>query len=219
MKKYKIYDTLYDLSSTSPVAPDTYAFRNRLTDVKPRAKFVGYVVMEDGSTIECYSKLRLAYVIIPIVALWALLSVVPMYLKFFQPKDAVIADFVIKQGVDKNIVSYNGFMSANDNFVNIFFTNGDEPCTIRITGDGISSDTISLGSNEFIESIPVAIESTDVIIEGKLVIQTATSSREESVVIEVPSNQSYGIGDNEPAVTDGYWKGEYVYGIDIKDTE
>ena len=216
MKTFKIYGVAYDLEPTSAVAPDAYAVKGDLVDDIPKGKKVGYVTMEDGSVVECYTKFNPMVVIIPAVILVLAFAAFITYLLFFQPKDASIGDMIIKQGSDENVVSYNGFMAIKDDSISVNFTNGDYTCTIRVEGDGISCEPYTVQPGEYVASIPATFTTESGLVQAKLITETETSRSEQDVVVEIPENNT---ADSPESGLEGYWKGEYVYGTDIDTAE
>ena len=209
MKSFKIYGEAYPLEATTNVAPDAFGYKGDLVDDKPKGKRIGYVKMRDGSVIECYKKFNIAGVLIPIIIL-ALVGIgLFVYLYFGQPKDISISGLPIKIGEDNNIVQYNGFMAVTDNSVDINFQNGSYPCTIQLFGEGIECNSISVGADEFVTSIPVTFTTTDGVVNATLTIITDTSTTSNSVVIEIPDNNT----DDSAEGLDGAWEGEYIYGV------
>ena len=216
MKTFKIYGVAYDLEPTSAVAPDAYAIKGNLVDDIPKGKKVGYVTMEDGSVVECYTKFNPMVVIIPVVILVLAFAAFIAYLLFFQPKDASIGDMIIKQGSDENVVSYNGFMAIKDDSISVNFTNGDYTCTIHVEGDGISCEPYTVQPGEYVASIPATFTTESGLVQAKLIMETETSRSEQDVVVEIPENNT---ADSPESGLEGYWKGEYVYGTDIDTAE
>lgn len=208
MKYFKLYGENYELSPTSSNAPDAYGFRNEIIDLPPSGKLVGYVTASDGSVIECYTKFNPLVIIIPcIIAVIAGLLCL-CYFLFLQPKDVVIGSgLIVKQGNDKDVVTYNGFTSLQDDRISINFNNGNVPCTIEIIADGIESYPVQVNAGELVSSVPATFTTDSGLVQGVLRITTDTSSADQEIVIEVPANGT----DNSPAGLDGYWKGEYIY--------
>lgn len=217
MSSYKIYGTKYPLCKTCSTIPDAYAINGTLVDIQPAGKKVGYVTMDDGSNIECYSKFNPLFVIVPTIVLFLVCAIVVGYLYFFQEKDSNIAGIPIKTGDDYNIVSYNGFMSKEDDSIIVNFQNGDYVSYITIKGEGIESETIRVEPNEYISKIPAKFSSSESVVQATIHIETDTSKIEEEVVVEIPENlETDSVPDDE---RDGYWKGEYIYGTSIEPTD
>ena len=213
MKTYKIYDATYPLDATSSVAPDAYAIRGELVDDPPKGKKVGYVTMRDGSTIECYTKFNKMIVILPVVLIILAAACALIYLYFLQPKDVKVGSgedsFILKQGSDNNVVTYNGFMALRDNSISVDFTNGAYTCTIQVVGEGIQSDPVTVEPNGYLASVPATFTTTSGVVNGSLIIKTDTSTSEQQVVVEIPDNNTENSVDTG---LEGYWKGEYIYG-------
>lgn len=216
MRTYKIYDAVYPIEDTSAEAPDAYALKGALLDEKPNGKKVGYVTMRDGSVIECYTKFNPLVVAIPILIVVLIIAAVLIYLVFFQPKDVSVGGTIIKQGVDNNVVTYNGFMAIESDSISVDFTNGEYACTIQVIGDGIDCAPVTVQPGEYVASIPATFCTEKGLVQAKLKIETDTSSTEQDVVVEIPDNNT---PDSPDAGLEGYWKGEYVYGTDIPAAE
>ena len=217
MRNFKIYGTKYSVEETTSEAPDAFGYRGKLCDDKPKGKKVGYVIMEDNSIIECYTKLNPLYVILPILFVVVILLGVLMYFKYFQDKDVTLSNgVIIKQGTDNNVVSYNGFMSIDDNNVSVNFQNGNEDCTIQVTGKGIKCEPVSVKAGEYIAKIPATFTTEDGLVQGKIIISTTTSTAEQAVTIEIPGNNT---ADSSTESLQGYWKGECIYGTSTGSTE
>lgn len=213
---YKIYGEEYEVMPASTEAPDAYAVKGELVDEKPNGKFLGFVKMEDGSTIACFKKSNPLLFVIP-VGLVALVGVcIGVYFMFLQPKDVVIdrgdgeTPVSVKTGDDNNVISYNGFMSVHsDGQLGVGFTNGDYECTLTIEGDGIETTTYTIAPGEYVDTIPVTYTTEEGLVTAKLTVTTATSTTTNDVVIEIPENNT----PNSPDITlEGYWRGEYIYG-------
>lgn len=214
--QYKIYGDSYRLREAPGGKIDSYAVKNKLVDIPPNGKCLGYVTMEDGSVIECYKAKPIALILCLIVAILASCGGVASYFLFFQPKDVVltpgvgddVTPIVVKQGEDNNVVKYNGFTSVSEDSVNLNFQNGDYPCSITISGEGIESETIQLQPGEFVDKVKVTYTTTEGLVPATLTIQTGTSTSTQAIVIEVPDNTT----PNSPdGVLDDYWKGEFIY--------
>lgn len=210
-KKFKIYNTSYPLSPSAQEAPSGYGFRNDIVDEVPKSKFVGYVTLEDGSVIQCFKKFNPIPFIAALVVALACASGAYYYFILYQPKDVVVNGTPIKEGSDSNVVSYNGFMSAQDGIVDICFTNGSIPANVTVQGDGITCDTINVNPGETVDVLPITYTTDKSVVNAKIIITTATSSYEQPVVIEIPENNTSSSVDSG---LDNYWKGETVYGID-----
>lgn len=216
-KSFKIYGTKYPLETTASAPPDAYGFKNEIVDDQPRkGKKVGYVTYEDGSLIECYTKFNPLIVVLPVIALLLVAGGVTFYLLKLQPKDVNVGDVIVKTGTDNNVVTYNGFMSLNSGEVDIDFTNGDEEAKIQLKGNGIKCEPVTIAPNESLTSLPVTYDTEEGLVNATLIIQTATSSSEQQVVVEIPDNNT---GSSPDSGMDGYWKGEAVYGTDTLSTE
>lgn len=225
MKKFKIYNTSYELQPVSSSAPDAYAFRNELHDEVPNGKKVGYVVMQDGSVIECYTKLNPAVLVIPLCVCVLSLFLIVGYYVYFQDKDAQIVGVPVKIGTDKNVVSYNGFMSLREDSITVNFQNGDYPAKITVVADGVECKEYELEPGEYVASIPATFTTEEGNVPAKIKITTETSTIEQDVIIEIPSNidnvETFDtVEDSEESnsLSDDYWKGECIYGTDIKST-
>ena len=216
MKTYKIYGDVYQVSDTTSEAPDAYAFRGELCDDKPSGRKVGYVTMQDGSVIECYTKMNPIIIIIPVLLIVCSIAAIVVYLLFFQPKDVNVSDLIVKQGDDRNVVSYNGFMTISNDELSVNFQNGDYAATVTVTGEGIECDPFTEQPGEFVYSIPVTYTTESGLVQADITISTETSSDTQQVVVEIPENNT----PNSPeSGLEGYWKGEFVYGTTIQPAE
>lgn len=216
MKTYKIYSAVYPLDETTSVAPDAYAIKGELVDDPPKGKKVGYVTMRDGSIIECYTKFNPLVVIIPLAIIAIAAASLFVYFYFFQPKDVVVGEddsFIIKQGTDNNVVTYNGFMALRNGSLSVDFTNGDYPCTISVSGNSIDCDPVTVQPGEHVDSIPATYNTESGVVNATLTITTDTSTTDENVVIEIPDNNTE---DSDDTGLEGYWKGEYIYGTSVE---
>lgn len=217
-KSFKLYGTKYDLVSTSSVPADSYGYRGAMVDEVPKgAKMVGYITTEDSSVIECYKKFNKLIVVIPILLVALIVSAVVIYLMEFQKKDVDIFNgLLVKTGDDTDVVSYNGFMSVFNGSVDITFTNGDTPATIYVTGEGITCEPVTLEPGATLEELPITYDTDEGLVQAELVIITETSETKQSVLIEVPENDTPNSPDKG---LDGFWRGEAVYGIDVPATQ
>ena len=209
MKTFKIFGDKYPLSPTSSKAPDAYAIKGKLVDEQPKGKLKGFTTMEDGSVIACYKRFNPMVIILPLLLICGLAAGGYYYLTQEQPKDVVVAGITIKEGVDNNVVKYNGFTVIRDGVVYIYFTNGDYPCKIQIVGEGIDCAVYDCQPAEYVECLPVTYTTAEALLNAKLVITTETSTQENDIVIEIPENNTA----NSPSEgMEGYWQGEYIYG-------
>lgn len=213
MKRFKIYSDKYELMDTFPDAPDAYAFRGRLVDERPKGRKVGYVIMEDDSVIECYEKFNPLLVVVPVSVVVIASAAVTAYFLFGQPKDVNgFGGLLVKQGDDRNVVSYNGFMAIEEGNLSVCFQNGDEPASIGIVADGITVESISIEPGEYVASVPATFTTESGLVNAKLVITTETSEVENDIVIEIPENNTPNCPESG---LEGYWKGEQVYGSEV----
>lgn len=210
-KKFKIYNETYTLSPSSDEVPSGYAYRNELFDEPPKGKFIGYATLEDGSVVQCFKKFNP----IPLIVLFLLIAAVcgGLYYYFIvrQPKDVVVNDVPVKEGTDHDIVTYNGFMSVNENAVDVYFQNGDVPATVTIVGEGITCEPVNVNPGELVEVLPITYDTDKSVIDATISVTTATSTYEQPVIIEIPENNTL---SSPSSGLDNYWKGETVYGID-----
>lgn len=213
MRYYKIYGNKYAVEDTASEVPDAYAVKGQIVDEQPRGKKIGYVTMRDGSLIECYKTPN--YILIFSI-LFAIIAIVGAALFFImhQSKDVVnpIDNTPIKIGNDTDVVTYNGFMSLESGSLSVDFTNGEQPCTIQVVGDGIKSEPITVNSYEYVASVPATFETDKGLVQATIIIKTETSESSQDIVIEIPDNNT----DNSPdAGLEGYWKGEFIYGTGV----
>lgn len=218
MKTFKIYDEVFDLMESTDQAPDAYGFRGKLLEDKPKGKVIGYVLMRDGSLIECYKRFNILVVLVSVLLIALVVAAVLGYFVFMQPKDveSPIGGFKIKTGDDNNVVSYNGFMALRDGAISVNFQNGDYQATIQVIGEGIDSDPITIEPGGFVESVPATYDTDDGVVNAKIVITTDTSDIEQEVVVEIPENNT---PDSPDSGLEGYWKGEAIYGPNSETSE
>lgn len=214
MKYFKIYGEKYELTSVADAPPDAYGYRNDLVDDIPKgAKTVGYVKMEDGSVIECLSKFNPAVIIAPLILTVAVAGGAAGYFLFFQEKDVAIpapgGEVTVKEGVDTDMVSYNGFTELSEDTIDIQFQNGSEEATIVIIGEGINCEPVTVAPNELVPEIPATFNTKKGLVQAKLNIKTATSESEQNIIVEIPDNDT---PSSSGQGMDGYWRGEAVYG-------
>lgn len=216
-KTFKIYGTAYPLEQTTDSPPDAFGFKNEVVDDQPtKAKLAGYVTMEDGSVVECYTKFNPLVIVIPILVAALVAGGGCVYLLKGQPKDVNVGDVLVQTGDDNNVVQYNGFMSLQNGTVDVDFTNGEQEATITLTADGIECETVTVAPNEYVEEIPVTFTTDEGLVQATLTITTSTSTASQQVVIEIPENNT---ANSPNSGLDGYWKGEAVYGTDPTSVE
>lgn len=210
MKKYKIYGEAYPVQASSSKPADAFAYGGELVDEVPKGKVLGYVEMEDGSIIEVHNKTNLKPLLIIIILAVLIAIGALVYLLFFQDKDVKLAGTIIKQGVDNDVVHYDGFMTLNDNGLRVSFDNGDLPAQIIVQGDGVKSQQISVEPGTFIDYIPCEFTTEEGVVEATLTIMTATSKQTFNVVVEIPANNN--ANDTNEGFT-GLFDGEAIYGL------
>lgn len=213
MKTYKIDGEPYQLKAHCKDAPDAYSRRGKLLDDVPKGKCIGYVIMDDGSVIECYKSFNWLIVIIPILLLLLAVAGFLVYVFFMQDKDFTIpgSEVVIKEGEDQNIITYNGFTSADpDKGLDINFQNGSEECKITITGEGIEDVEYLAAPYSFTEFIPLNYTTDEGLVVATMTLTTATSTVTNEIAIEIPENYT---PDSVKESLDGYWEGEHIYGV------
>ncbi len=218
MKNYKIDGDSYELLDRVKEAPDAYSKRGKLLDDPPKGKCIGYVIMEDGSCIKCFKSFNPLIIIIPLLILLLGAGAFLLYVFVLQPKDFVIpgSEVTLKEGEDQTIIRYNGFTSVTDGNLDLNFQNGAEECTITITGDGIEDVEYVCAPNTTTEFIPVTVNTDKGLIIATMTLTTATSTTTQEIAIEVPENYTPNSNDGS---LDGYWKGEYIYGIPVPGSE
>lgn len=210
MKYFKIYDENYPLSPTSDEPADMYGWNNDLVEDKPKgAVVVGYVTMDDGSTIECYAKKSgsPAIAIIILVVCLGLVGFI-VYFGFIYKGEGNPLGTLVEVPVNQNIVHYDGYMRAQNGQLAVDFTNGEQESVIKITGDGIETQVVTIGANEHLDYIPVKVTSADGAIEATLHIKSGQTTVEYPVVVE------NGDATNENDLIDpgsGYWDKEEIF--------
>lgn len=213
MKKYKIDGEVYELQENVGEAPDAYSKKGKLLDDAPKGKFIGFVIMDDGSVIECYKSFNWLIAIIPLLLIILGVAGFLVYVFFFQDKDYTIpgSEVVIKEGEDQNIITYNGFTSISpDNGLDLNFQNGSEECKITITGEGIEDVEYMAAPYSFTEFIPIKYTTDEGLVVATMTLTTATSTVTNEIAIEIPENYT---PDSVTESLDGYWEGEYIYGV------
>ena len=209
MKTFKIYGEKYVLKEHTKEPCITYAFRNQLTDDKPKGKVVGYVVMDDGSVVECYKKFNPLVIIIPLLLIFLGAGGFFAYLFFMQPKDIEILGNRIQLQEDNLVVTYNGFPSVRSNEISVQFQNGSYPAKIKVEGEGIETTVINVEPDAYVDTIPCKFTTTNGVVEAKFTIVTETSEQSFPIVVEIPDN----LNPNETeSGLEGFWKGETIYG-------
>lgn len=210
MKTYKLYGDTYELDDTPQSQPDGYALKGELLDERPaKGKLLGYIAMDDGSVIECYKAFNPVPIVLVIILLVAIVAGVIVYF-MLQPKDVVTdSGTTVKQGMDNNVVSYNGFMALRDDALQIDFQNGDYAADITISGEGVEAATYHIEPNQFVATIPATCTTDAGVVNAKVTITTATSTSTFDVVIEIPANNT----PDSPTGLEGNWKGEHIYGV------
>ena len=219
MKRFSIYNTKYTLFDTTSTPPDAFGYHNDIVDEPPkRGKIVGYVKMEDGSIIECYTGFNPAVIIVPLVILLVILSGVFLYFKVFKAHSLDVNLNLPVSQKDKEdpeiTITYNGFMAIKDGKLTIDFQNGSEETTVTVTAEGVDCKPVTLEPNEYLDSIPVTYTTKEGIVPAKIDIKTQTSETEQDVIIEIPENNT----TDSPDGLEGYWKGEYVYGTGVEES-
>lgn len=219
MKRFSIYNTKYNLFDSTPTPPDAYGYHNEVIDEPPKhGKIVGYVRMEDDSIIECYRGFNPAVIVVPLVVLLVILSGVFLYFKVFKANKVDInLKLPVTQKDEKSgdiTISYNGFMAIKDGKLTIDFQNGSEEATVSIVAEGISCKPVTIGANEYLDSIPATYSTKEGVVPAKINIKTSTSETEQDVIIEIPENNTA----DSPEGLEGYWKGEYVYGTGVEES-
>ena len=212
MKKFKIYNTSYPLKEATTEVPDAFAINNELIDDPPnKGKKVGYVVMEDGSVIECYTGFNPVVVVVPLVFILVVATGVFVYFYVLGKQLPKIPSLpVSKTDVTDGemVVSYNGFMAIRDGALSVNYQNGAEEAVITVEADGVEVDPVTVEPNGSVDSIPATYKTKEGVLPGTLTIKTPTTSTNQDIVIEIPDNNTA----NSPEGLEGYWKGEYVYG-------
>ena len=210
MKYFKIYDENFPLYSETDEPADMFGYNNDLMEDKPKgAVKVGYVTMDDGTVVECYSKKKGNGALIAILLLITIVGagVIIYFAFFYKGKDNPLGT-IVSVPVNQNIVHYNGYMRAQNGQLEVDFTNGEQESIFKVTGDGIETQVISVGANEHLDTIPIKVTSTDGAIEAKLHIKSGQTTVEYPVVIE----NSDALNSNDILDVDaGYWDKEEVF--------
>ena len=189
MITYTIYGTQYQIVDVDgPI--DGYAYKGEFVDDQPsKGKLVGTVMMEDGSVIECYKgSFPLIPVIIGVVAI-VILAVVAYFL-FFRKSDEPITGTFLSAKVDKNVVTFNGVMSARDGVCSIGFVNGDTEAIVEITGEDLSSEQVTLAPGEVLQDISIFTDSKEGVVSANLKVTCGDKSENFPVLVELPDNNN-----------------------------
>lgn len=206
MKKYKFsFGASYELSE-APDIVDAYALNGVLVDDQPaKGKLVGYVHMEDGSCVECYTQFNKKVLIIPIVVFVLAILGLLGYILFFKGQNIAVGDAVLRINTGSNTIVFNGIPSYSDGSVDLRFANGKETATISISGDGIKCTPVTLGPGEELYDLPLEIVSDSDVIVATLTCSTDTSEADYEIIIEVPENM-----DDYTEGISGYFDGEVI---------
>ena len=210
MRYFKVYGKKYSLNPTANTAIDGYAHKGVVKENLPKGKSVGYVTLDDGSIVECFKSFNP----IPLICLTLLVTTsiacYGVYLFSMQPKDLVNnSGYEIKTGVDNNVVMYNGFVAIREDALELDFQNGDLPVTVTVKGNGVVTETFPVAAGEYIETVPVTFTTDEEYVDAEITISTETSTVTNTVVVEIPSNQS----SNDTSASGDNWRGEQIYGV------
>lgn len=191
MKQYKIYGMPYDIYESTDEGIDSYAVKGELVDDEPNGKFLGYVKMEDGSIVACYKKksllLPISLILLLVLGIGAVVYffVLPMF-----EKEVAIGGTMLKTDVGTNVVTFNGIMSASSGQMDVRFVNGNEPATVQVTGDGVSTETISIEPGDSLEYIPVEVTTTDSVVEVTVNVTSNGTLSTFNALVEIPGNNT-----------------------------
>lgn len=210
MKTYSIYGTPYELRDGDSEPIDSYAYKGELLDDMPtKGKYLGVITMDDGTVVECYGKSSKVIIII-ITLLLVIAAAVAAFFIFSKKDEIAIGGTFLSPSVNKNIVTFNGIMSANSEsgMCQIDFVNGDYEATIQLVGDDISSDKITVAPNEVVREIPVTINTKSNVAEVLLRVESEGDTGEFESLVEVPDNDDDDYGDPEEIA--GLFSGELI---------
>lgn len=208
MKTYSIYGTKYELSPVTDEPVDAYAYKGELVDDEPEnGKVVGVVLTEDGSLVQCYvggSK-------IPLLAslfIGCLIVTIGAYFLFFRHTDDItIGGTFLQPSVNKDVVTFNGIMSANNGVCSIDFVNGEYEATVEIIGDEVYSEPITLQPGEVLQDIPVFMDTEESVTEVRIRISSEGDVAEFEALVEIPANANPYEHSN---TLEGYFQGEVI---------
>lgn len=191
MKQYKIYGTPYELEDSTDEGIDSYAVSGELVDDEPKGKLLGYVEMEDGSIVACYKKKSL---VIPMLLILSALAGVVIIVYFLVlpmlEKDVAIGGTMLKTDVGTNVVTFNGIMRASAGQVDVRFVNGNEPATIQVTGEGVTTETIYVEPGDSLEYVPVTVNTEESVVEVTVNINSNGTLSTFSALVEIPDNNT-----------------------------
>lgn len=192
MKTYKIYGTSYELVDAPDEPCDSYAVKGELVDDPPeKGKLVGYVEMEDGSFVECYKGKSKLPLILSILLILAIAGGVTYYFLFlYKPQPVAIGGTMLQTEVEKNIITFNGIMSANNEQLDVRFVNGDYAATIEVTGEGIETGAIDVEPNTSVTYIPVTVKTDENAVEVQVNIKSNGVTSSFNAIVEIPDNQN-----------------------------
>lgn len=214
MKAYKIYGVNYKLKQKPMGDIDAFAYKGQIVDNMPKTKILGYVKMEDGSIVQCHDTTNLLIIILPIVALLVIGGIgiaVYFLLHADDPPelelDEITGERITTEGYN-NVCAYQGFMTVNDQELNIEFQNGDYPATVVVEGEGIETKTTQVPAKGYLATIPIHVTTKDAVVSANITIKTSTSSASYPVVVEIPKNNN---GNDSNEGLSGAWSREDVY--------
>lgn len=191
MKKYKLDGVHYELDSSSVEAADGFALNGKMCGEKPtKGKCVGYVRMDEGSCIECYKSFNPLKIVIPLLLLLISVGATITFLLLNQEQDIAIGGTMLRTSVDENIVVFNGLMTYKDNQIDLRFTNGEYETKITVKGDGITTTETTLPPGESMYYMPITIDTNENVVSAIVTFDTATSTAEFPVLIEVTDNMN-----------------------------
>ncbi len=195
MKNFKIYNQKYPLTPKAPDRIDCFAVQGEVVYDEPEeGKFVGYTVLEDGSNVACYHVSNRVPLLIVSIVLTLCLCVFLGYLLYAQEMNVAVGDTILKIRQSNDVVVFNGMPSIDPetSTVNLQFVNGDVEATVTLSGEGITSEPVTLEPGETLFDYPVSVDTEQSVVEALLTIETASDKATYEILVEIPENMNYG---------------------------
>lgn len=189
MKKFKIYDTAYELEDSPSGPAEAFGYRNEFVDEVPKgARSVGYVTIDDGSVVECFQKKSILPIVISLVLL-VVGGVVALFL-LYQKDDIAIGGVTLKTNVDKNVITFNGIMKAEAGMCEINFVNGEYESTLEVIGEGVSVAPMTLEPGQAVPEVPITVDTEDSVVEVLIRVTSVNDVAEFNALVEIPENNN-----------------------------
>lgn len=208
MKTYKLYGEKHVLCATPSGELVGYAINGDVVDERPTSKFLGYINLDDGTSVECYKGFpNLIPALIAVICL-IIVTLIAIAVVLITWPDPAIGGTILQTKQANNVVTFNGIPSLDTDTgtMDLRFNNGEEVAQIMVYGEDIECDPIVLQPRESIYDFPVKTTTTESVVEARLKIKTGSTEKEYSILIEIPNNMNgdtTGVGgffDNEVIV-------------------